>query len=205
MALSRNSSIKLIGLLLLISSLANAIQDSFTRRLNVATEKMAQIENQLTAEDYRHVEYLLGHLDEILRNYNNSSVNFICVSNGENASWEKFGVYSPAEGKVIGGYTTKETCQAAIKNTANSLICISNGENASWEKMTPYDIKNRQFMGGATSLATCYDLVKSSTTSMMCVSNGENSSWEKYTLYDRLNNKTIGGQTSKESCLSSLR
>jgi len=199
----------ILSLFVVTSSFANANytshQNFFTERLRISTDKLAHIENQLSAEDEKHMEYLIGHLEEILRNYNNPTADYICVSNGEGSAWEKFGVYSPLEGKVIGGYTSKSICHELVKKVNNSTICLSNGESASWEKFIPYDLIGKEFLGGATSLQNCYDLIVTSSRTLMCLSNGENTSWEKFTLYDRINKKFIGSQTSKENCLESLR
>jgi len=197
-----NSAILLIS----VSSMANTNLGTFSERLRISTEKVAQIEKQLTAEDVRHMEYLVGHLEDLLKNYTNEpEKSFLCVSNGDNGSWEKFGVYSTFDSKVIGGYTSKLICQEIVKKVTFGLICLSNGENGSFEKFTPYDIQGKVFMGGATSLVSCFEVLKTSKSSMICLSNGENGSFEKFTIYDRLNKKYIGSQTSKENCLENLK
>jgi hypothetical protein len=197
------SALALASILTLSATHALA-DDSRSQWMQKEVQKLQRIESQLGSQDLQALDYYLGGIDALLERYHPSLPSFVCLSNGERGSFEKFTVTDPSTGTALGGATSLETCRQNVAGMNQNLICLSNGEFGSFEKFTSYDLGQKKNLGGATSLATCQAIVAKATPTLTCISNGEFGSFENFTLYNRSLQRTLGGGTQLKQCLDNL-
>ncbi len=182
-------------------------QMNLSERVSRVASKIKANENSMDPADYQQLRQLTSRMEAILNNYTglpDDNMSFICLSNGATGTFERFSVYNPATGSLIGGETSKANCEQAIRSARHSLVCVSNGAHGTFEKFLPFDSSLNSELGGETILNNCLQVVTRSTLQFVCLSNGNSASFEKFILYDRRNDKYLGGETSLPNCLSSI-
>lgn len=172
-----------------------------TERLQAQASAVSEVESKLSNTDLEALDYYLGGIDAILSRYQVGQ-KYVCLSNGQPGSYERFKITDPETGTTLGGETSLANCKEVLSKQNLNLLCLSNGQVGSYEKFAPYDTAKKDDLGGNTELKTCLTLVAKAKPNTMCLSNGQPGSYEKFQLYSRKSDKMLGGATTLENCLS---
>lgn len=199
----------LVTLILILGFSTSALAQTpprLSERVKRIAEKIRLNETVMDPADTQALRNLASRMEGILASYEDTQTpqGFICLSNGQSGSFEKFNIYNSLTGTIIGGETSKIQCEQSVQSAKNDLICVSNGQTVSFERFSVFDSLKNRVLGGETSFASCLKTVDRSSLAFVCVSNGQSVSFEKFTVYDRKNNRPLGGETSLDNCLSSL-
>jgi len=197
----------LISFVLSFSFLSFAHAGILSDRAQDIANRLKVAERQLGGRDASDIRYALDQLDYILQAYDRggNATNFVCISNGEPGSFEKFTITDLNTNQKLGRATSRATCEELIRSQANDLICLSNGEPGSFERFSIYDFQTQKSLGSESTFNTCKSLVSRSSLKLVCLSNGEPGSFEKFTLYNRSIQQSIGSGTSISNCLSTIQ
>lgn len=192
-------------------NIANADDNKYTRNTNKSISDLASDVKEL-ADNYTDMlspyarEQVKSNLNNIVRLYKQHGIieypnnsNLVCLSNG--SGYERFQIYDRRNGKGIGGWASKESCEWSKNNLVRDYLCISNG--SAYERFTLHQLRGSKNIGTQTSKESCksaLDDVKRGD--LICISNG--SSYERFQIYDIRRNTSIGNWTSLESCRAAL-
>lgn len=202
-------SLILITSLFISSTILAQSNKSLSDKAARVADSLQSIEDQLSSQDRKALRDSLDFALQILSSYDNipgnfpgngGGRNFICVSNGQSGSWERFYVMDLQKNQKIGGETSKAQCHESISKSNSTFICASNGQSGSWERFSIYNSRTGSNLGGETSFEKCAQATNSSRNGLVCSSNGQSGSWERFSIYDFKEGTKLGGETSFESC-----
>lgn len=204
---------KLISILLFLTSFSSFsqnkmfLEDTLAARTQAISEQLDAVSEELSRRDRSAIEYAIRNIEDVLKYYNYNPSKFVCLSNGEFSSFEKFQIYDVRKDKKIGKWVTQSSCQQSIELiNRKGFTCLSNGEFSSFEKFLITNLYTGKTIGVYTSKSSCVESLQGITPSgFTCISNGEFSSFQKYIIQNVETERTIGTWVSLSNCQSTLK